>query len=580
MPRGGAVALALLVGGFARTFPAESVARAQLNAAPVAPDSAAVLRRAEKAQRTFEAKRRSALPRPVIELGSGTPCDAQIGRFCYWYAAPFDDPPPEPAEIHDARTALLHDLGEAGEALPGDDWIAGQRVRYLIEQGLPDLARAVARRCAGTRWWCAALAGYAEHAAGDFAAADSTYAAALAAMPEEERCRWTDLGVLLDEDAGRYEKLSCAERAAANARIWWLADPLLSVPGNELRTEHYARVTVSRTLRHGDTPHGLAWADDMHDLIVRYGWPIGWSRAFPRPGGEEAPVTGHDPSPSYWFFPVPPLPPETREGQAPVGWDLERAKPPARFAPPYAAAFGTIGRAQFARFRAAGGAVTVAAYDLRGDTLVGGPDLRLTLAVSLDPKTPAVVGPPAEGGAGVLVLRSAFMPGLVSLEARVADQGHVARARALAPEADSTPGPALSDLLLIRARPDRGLDSLGAAAPAALPVPVVRAGAALGLYWEIYDVPPGAPVRFEVRAERRGGGRPPGVMGSRECGGHGRAQIRVAWQEDAPARHPGPGRSVALDLSHLSPGAYHLTVSASGPGGPAACSSRDLDIRD
>jgi len=58
----------------------------------------------------------------------------------------------------------------------------------------------------------------------DFAGADSLFAAALADMPEDERCRWSDISSLIDGDlADRYRNLDCAGRAALEARWWWLA---------------------------------------------------------------------------------------------------------------------------------------------------------------------------------------------------------------------------------------------------------------------------------------------------------------------------------------------------------------------
>src|SRR5438034_7450813 len=57
-----------------------------------------------------------------------------------------DSAPPEPPQIRQARTRLLAALDVAGASLPGDEWIVGQRVRYLLEDSQPRLAaRAVER---------------------------------------------------------------------------------------------------------------------------------------------------------------------------------------------------------------------------------------------------------------------------------------------------------------------------------------------------------------------------------------------------------------------------------------------------
>lgn len=620
MPWSRPVAPSCLLGALTLVLSAESVARAQLEAGPAATDSATVLKQARKAQRNFEQLRRANLPRTSGDGGGGSACDARIGRFCYWYSDSPNHLPPEPPRIVEAREALLRDLEQAARQLPGDDWIAGQRARYLVEQHRPDFAVAAARECRGTRWWCAALAGYALHAATNYAAADSAFAEALAAMPEDERCRWTDLSDLLDEDEGCYHKLSCAERGDANARIWWLSDPLLSLPGNDLRTEHFARLTVARTLKGADTPHGIGLGSDMEELVVRYGWSESWSRPWGLPlHAEEPSVVGYEPSPSFWFFAVPPLPPKpeeaTKSGAGAVTWDLMRLRPTARYAPRYASAFGTIDHVQIARFPRGAGALVVAAYDVRGDTLLQGgtplgdgvaregdgtaayasgppggpaphapgdttgPGLHVALAAARDPGAAPVVGRSAEASAGVLTLETPWMPTLVSLEARVVPTRRVARARVLALDAGAPSRLALSDLLLVSAVGDSVGDSLAAVAPRALIAPEVPAGAHVGLYWELYGVPASEPVAVEVRVERGKGTREAsGWLGTHDCATPGRVQLRVTWKEMPLAAPRPPGRSIVLDLSRLEPGRYVLSVAATAGSGAPACAGRALEI--
>src|SRR5947207_13550393 len=150
--------------------------------------------------------------------------------------------PPEPPRIRQARARLLAALDEAGAALPGDEWIAGQRVRYLLEDSQPHRAARVAEQCRAVRWWCEALGGLVRHVGGDFAGADSLFTVALADMPDNERCRWSDIAPLLDgELAGRYRQLDCPVRAAFENRRRWLAQPLNSLGRNDLRTEPFAR---------------------------------------------------------------------------------------------------------------------------------------------------------------------------------------------------------------------------------------------------------------------------------------------------------------------------------------------------
>jgi hypothetical protein len=233
-------------------------------------DSAATLRRARHAQHAFETFRRSHLP--VDPPGTGH-CDERIGRFCYWYdPAPLESPP-EREWIAEERSRLLRELAVAHERQPGDDWLVGQRVRYLAEDAALDSAIAVARQCGGSRWWCDALEGFARHLARDFAGADSAFARALDGMPPERRCVWTDLSRVLEGGSDPYGPGACAGRREVADSIWWLARPLYSRPGNDLRTEHYARHTMATLLERAESVEGTAWAWDMREIIVRYGFP-------------------------------------------------------------------------------------------------------------------------------------------------------------------------------------------------------------------------------------------------------------------------------------------------------------------
>src|SRR5881628_303284 len=138
----------------------------QARAAVQQRDSQHVLRSAREAQAEFESVRRHNLP---TQFGAGgTDCDERIGRFCFWYddgAASPGSPPPEPERIGRARDRLVARLDTAAAAVPGDDWIAGQRVRYLLQSGRSADALAAAQACRAAPWWCEALAGLAQHVA-------------------------------------------------------------------------------------------------------------------------------------------------------------------------------------------------------------------------------------------------------------------------------------------------------------------------------------------------------------------------------------------------------------------------------
>src|SRR5439155_822760 len=194
----------------------------------------------------------------------------------------------------------------AALAVPGDEWLAGQRVRYLLQSGRSADELLAARACRAPIWWCQALTGLAWHVAGDFASADSVYRDALDAMPPDERCRWTDIAPLLDAPlARRYRRLPCDERGALEQRVWWLAQPLYSLPGNDRRTEHLARATMAQIEGDARSTYGVPWGDDLREVTLRFGWPSYWTQGEPRTfsGFVDPPITGHEPQPAFHFLP-------------------------------------------------------------------------------------------------------------------------------------------------------------------------------------------------------------------------------------------------------------------------------------
>jgi hypothetical protein len=500
----------------------------------------------------------------------------RVGRLCYWYH-PSPDQPPEPAAIGRARERLLRELEAAGSKLPGDDWILGQRVRYLVEHRRADLAVALSRTCGATRWWCDALEGFARHAGGDYEGADGAFARALSGMEEKRRCAWTDLSPLL-QDTKEYRKLTCVKRVARGNRIWWLADPLYSVSGNDVRTEHYARHTMALLLGDASNPYGLVWGKDLGELLIRFGWPSHWSRSFPRAGSLERPtVTSHEADPSFWFFPRP-LFIDPWSDVTEVRWEPRMERPPARYAPPYATALVPLTGVQFARYRRGDTTLTVAALDLSADSGFASGPVDVRLAVARDPATPVAVGRVSlPGPFGVVAVQSVWRPAVLSLETMKADTGPIGRRRIMLPPDPAGLPPVLSDILLLSPKPELP-GSLDDATGAALRPAQVRVGGRVGLYWEMYELPDSVMEIAITVTEARSKREEPYSAGRPECPSRIASLVTVRWQESPESRPGGAARSIVLDLRRLSGGRYLVAIQLSQTGQPRGCSSRELQI--
>jgi hypothetical protein len=546
-----------------------------------APDSVAVLKSAKRAQEAFEFARRHNLP----ERAGGWSgfCGERIGRVCYWYErsdeADEDKAPEEPSRIREARTRLLVALEDAAETIPGDEWIVGQRVRYLLEDRQPVLAARVAEQCRAVTWWCEALAGLVRHVRGDFVGADSVFAAALADMPDDERCRWSDISSLLEgELAARYRRLDCTTRAAFEARWWWLAQPLYSLGGNDRRTEHFARRVMVRIQQGRRSPLGLYWDDDLRDVILRYGWPTWWTREPPTPAmvPSEPVVTGHDPSPAFRFAPAARAL-ENPASARPDDWRFESPGARERYAPAYAKAF-TYLEHQRAVFRRGDSCIVVAAYDLSADTLFAEHAVTATLALGADERTLTTSRDSSEAaGPRALTATAPCQPLVFSLEALAQRERHVARARyGLAPAPPAGEQAAISDLLLFDP-PDSLPTTLDAVVPYAHSSARVPSGHRLGVFWELYGIDPASGVvDVSLTIAPQGTGWLRRAVESVGLATR-RSGVRLEWQEVPQAASLAP-RALALDLAGLSPGRYVIEVAVASASREALTAQREIRI--
>jgi hypothetical protein len=399
-------------------------------------------------------------------------------------------------------------------------------------------------------------------------------------MSASERCEWTDITLLLEGEARkRYDKLPCAEREAFERRFWALARPLHLWPANDRRTEHFARVTMAELQAASRSPHDLSWGDDMHELMLRYGWSRRWSREPPSMSDPGRPhIVGYEPTPQFDFVPAPRAVLEPHAAEA-DDWSLRDPLAHTRYAPDYAKAFKGLEH-QVALFRRGDSTIVVAAFDLRRDTVFahGAIDAALAVAPASAPESVAVVTRRDSAAHAALRLTVPHDTLIVSVEARDSADGHLARARLVSrrPLAAGT-RVTVSDLLLLE-HADSLPESLDEAAQRARGTMRVSATAPLGVYWEMYGVDPsGETLEYTLTVSREG---TPWYRRAAERAGlvDRRAPVHMKWDE--PSARPGAARSraLAVDLSTLAEGRYRLELTLAVTGQDAVKVGRVVEV--
>jgi hypothetical protein len=573
-----AVAIAVVTG--LCISPRESVAQTRFQQTGVQNrqalvDSAEIYNKARDLQAQFERRRRQMLPR--FYTGTAEHC-LIVGRFCEWHPNLQDYVvPDEGKDIRRARAELLRDLEKANTALPGDDWITGQRIRYLVE-GHDTSAISVARSCRATRWWCNALLGLTLHVTGNFAASDSAFSASLEEMPTPMHCYWINLLPLLDDDVrGSYKKMTCAQREAADARIWWIADPLFMTPGNERRTEHFSRVVHTALQKDAVNTYGSKWGGDLAELILRFGWAEKWTRAPSQSLYPEATVsiTGHEREPGFHFF-LTQLPPDSLSEIVDSLFDIHQFPPREQYAPMYARAFEDLD-AQVARFRRGDSTRVVAAFDVTNDTIFPRHRFDAALvAMGDEATTPSIQRIEESPTRNVLTVSSPWKTQLIGVELLARDSAAAARWRSGFAEVPlDSARISVSDLLFVDAAPSLP-SNLEEATERAHGGTVFPRGKQIGLFWELYGKAPAdssLPISLTItpvdagflkRAFRalRIAPKP--------------TPLNIRWQENGASGVLSP-RSVLLDLSLVPAGKYSVKLEVQGY--PLATTSRTIEVK-
>ena len=532
----------------------------------VAPADAQALRDARAAQQRFELTRRWNLPRGAGR--SSRRCDATVGRYCYWYDSTGTTPPPDAPIVVAARDDLLVALEIAARTAPHNDWVAGQRVRYLVEAGRLDDAHRAAKDCAADRWWCSALEGLALHVGQRYVEAESAFAHAIASMTDRRRCEWFDLSDLTTGTLSKqFRRATCDQRRALAERFWQLSKPLWSTPGNDVATEHFARHTMAEILTGSANGYGTRFGDDNRELVLRYGWVEWYTQHEPSLYHSSAPeIVGHDREPSYSFAPdVASLDGDARMARDP--WWLRNPAAITRYAPRHVKWLGEL-RHQLTRFPRGDSMLVVAAYQVTDPAL--GRDTTVAVVTFAD-------------GTGTRVAASGSaqpIAGMLGRDTTIIGIEVTGKASQRSERARYTVDPlpcsrwCLSDLLLFAAGDTMQDVPLDVAMRTAIPDRPAPATTPLGVYWEVMGVGT-TPLELSLTIE------PVDVSRMRRAAARLRlasqpTTVRLHWVEVPDSTSASHGLSIRLPASARGRVRVALTVAPKGL--TAQTATREIEI--
>lgn len=194
-------------------------------------------------------------------------------------------PPASREPLRRERELLITTLANAKAKYPADEWIIGQHLRFVIDQRSPSRALQAARDCKGSQAFCSMMLGLALEVADRQLDAEATFrvadslATTKAARPDSAGCIHSETLMLLSPgDRDEVQRGTCEAQREFVQRMWWLADPMWSIPGNERYTAHEARRAHASLRSVLDRDERYTWAklgggEAFRELVVRYGWP-------------------------------------------------------------------------------------------------------------------------------------------------------------------------------------------------------------------------------------------------------------------------------------------------------------------
>ncbi len=546
-------------------------------------DSTHALRLARRAQGDFESLRRRLLPHGTLVATTG--CNAIVGRYCF-IPQVSSGAPQEAPEIVEARLRLLTALDSLSAVVPGDRWILGQRVRYLVEAGRAQAADSLGVACASTAMdrattsWCLALVGYTAQQYGKYPRADAAFSLALDQLPEPDRAKFEDLALFLGRSAGPYRRFDGALRDSSTAAFWRLVQPLYLTDVNDLRTELLARVTRMHIEQDSRTVMGDWFRGDDRETLLRYGIALWYTQGETRADlMGPPPIAGMRREPAFNFLPDAHVF-ESPEHLAPEDWEFQNVENGPTYAPLWASSFEPLINRQVALFRRGDSAIVVASFavndESRRDPRRAGVFAALVdRGGVLPPVGTAIENAPAKI---VSSLKIPWHPMVVSLEV-LDSTNHAAERARFAPKLPVGAGRlCLSDLLLYAPKDSTPPASLADVVPLALHAMEAPSNKQIGIFWETYGArTEGETFEYTLTVESVDKGLIHRALIGLHVMDPDRA-LHLQWRENPAIANGIAARGLTVDLSRLQPGQYRVQLTLTSGTELPVVSERIIEI--
>ena len=298
--------------------------------------------------------------------------------------------------------------------------------------------------------------------------------------------------------------------------------------------------------------HVMKFGEDQRELILRYGWSIGWSRRYSYSAYREGDIIGHSRNPAWSFLP---------SGTAEVSWLWDPPRARSRYQPPGVRWLAELTSTQVARLWRGDSVLVVGIWRSPGDSVFNRRDLEAVLAIEEMGDSLPLYRRQRGPRQGVLQALAATAPTLAAVEISADQRTVFASYRVAWPVAVPSDGIALSDPLLFDPGPGVPIEFDRVLAQA-LAGTRIKQGATVGLYFEwqpLKDSSGSAQILITVTKE--GAKRP-----------------IIAWDfsSEAAAGSLTP-QSVALDISALRPGRHTFEVTIIS-GGYTAVTQRRITV--